>query len=151
MKSTITFRTNQKRHKQLPAHMTLTECLRKTVIVWSYLAKNPWKTKQEAYEARNLTPDIYCCACCEYCLIEREDAHPDCSRCPMKYRWHVAKQDDGAEMDWPDNFCMDLGTHYTNWRHTEIEAVRISSALAIAKAAADELYLNTVQGDKTKC
>ena len=76
--------------------MTEIEALRKTVILWSYLALHHGATKPEAYKALDLEFDFRYCPLCEY-------TGGQCFKCPLGSFW-------------PSYRCTNLESPYTVWR-----------------------------------
>ena len=95
--------------------MTLTEALRKTVILWSYLARHRGMNKPEAYKALKLEFDFRYCPLCEY-------TKGQCFRCPLGSFW-------------PGYRCVNLESAYTAWRYNG----STRAAQSIANAATKQL------------
>lgn len=68
--------------------MDVIEALNKTATLWTYLAKHPYASKQDAYRVLHLTTDLNDCPCCQFARFEtKRGPAVDCSICPLKYLW----------------------------------------------------------------
>ena len=75
--------------------MTEIEALRKTVIIWDYLAQHPTTEKREAYHILGLEPDFLYCPLCDFC-------HGVCKKCPLINYW-------------PGGHCANPGSSFIDW------------------------------------
>ena len=86
--------------------MTEIEALKKTVILWDYIAAHPWCSKTHAYRVLGLSYDSFLCPLCAYVTEPlNEDGEPPAvnSRiCPL-----IAF--------WPDRRCRSLESPYEEW------------------------------------
>ena len=79
--------------------MNKIEALKKTILIWDYLAEYPWSTKRHAYTVLDLPLDIQDCPLCEACNLY-------CAECPL--------------IDfWPCGFCTSQASPYVAWAHDQ--------------------------------
>lgn len=62
---------------------TLAYTLRKTIMLWQFIALNPQYTKKQVYRLLHLAADNSHCPCCEYVLRHEKT----CKACPLVSLW----------------------------------------------------------------
>lgn len=103
--------------------MTEFEALKKTTMIWYYLATHPeCGLKENAYTALGLTSDVNHCPCCQYTSYSTPSGIAiDCKKCPLKKLWPYG--------------CMKHDTSYYRWLNTQGTRAGTQAANEIAITA----------------
>lgn len=115
------------------------ECLNKLIRLWIYLAKNPSKTKKQAYKELELESDFQGCPLCEQCKNESPGIEtPQCENCLLADYWPLLKRDmTDHKKKYP---CMVEGSSFLIWWDSRTDKVRTKVSWEIALAALNKLH-----------
>ena len=116
--------------------MTLLDALRKTELMWLWLAQNPTKSK-EHYPQALIDPPLNLCYCCSY--VERLKGDAFDAGCSDPYSEHDEELLALCPLRnfWPTG-CQGIGSSYLDWQHGDT-TTRTIAATQIATAAHNEI------------